>query len=68
MVILQESGTTPTKWPLGQVLETNPGQDDLIRVVTLKTAHGVCLQETGQQDSSSNTKDRHLNYEFSHLW
>ena len=41
IVVLQESGTVPTKWPLGRVLETHPGQDNLVRVVTLKTAQGV---------------------------
>ena len=41
VVILQESGTVPTKWPLGRVLETHPGQDHLVRVVTIKKAQGV---------------------------
>lgn len=41
IVVLQEGGTAPTKWPLAQVLETHPGQDNLVRAVTLKTAQGV---------------------------
>jgi hypothetical protein len=41
VVVLQESGIAPTKWPLGRVLETHPGQDNLVRVVTVKTAQGV---------------------------
>ena len=41
IVILQESGTVPTKWPLGRVVRTHPGQDNLVRVVTLKTAQGT---------------------------
>ena len=41
IVILQESGTVPTKWPLGRILQTHPGQDNLVRVVTLKTAQGI---------------------------
>ena len=41
IVILQESGTVPTKWPLGRVLQTYPGQDNLMQVVTLKTAQGT---------------------------
>ena len=41
VVVLQESGTVPTKWPLGRVLQTHPGQDNLVRVVTLKTAQGI---------------------------
>jgi hypothetical protein len=41
IVILQESGTVPTKWPLGRVVRTHLGQDNLVRVVTLKTAQGT---------------------------
>ena len=43
IVILQESGTVPTKWPLGRILQTHPGQDNLVRVVTLNTAQGIIL-------------------------
>ncbi len=41
VVVLQETGTIPTKWPLARVLETHPGKDGLVRVVTLKTSQGV---------------------------
>ena len=41
IVVLQESGSIPTKWPLARVLETHPGRDGLVRVVTLKTSQGV---------------------------
>ena len=41
VVVLQESGIVPTKWPLGRILETHPGRDNLVRVVTVKTAQGV---------------------------
>ena len=41
LVLLQESGTAPTKWPLGRILETHPGKDDLVRVITVKTAQGI---------------------------
>ena len=41
VVVVQESGTAPTKWPLGRMLKTHPGQDGLVRVVTLKTSQGV---------------------------
>ena len=40
IVLLQESGLVPTKWPLGRVIETHPGKDALVRVVTVKTAQG----------------------------
>ena len=41
VVILQESGTIPTRWPLARVVDTHPGQDDLVRVVTVKTSRGT---------------------------
>ena len=41
VVVLQESGTVPTKWPLGRVIHTSLGEDGLVRVVTLKTTQGV---------------------------
>ena len=41
IVILQESGLVPTKWPLARVVDTHPGQDGLVRVVTVKTSQGT---------------------------
>lgn len=42
IVVVQESRTAPTKWPLGhRVLETHPGQGELVRIVTLETSQGV---------------------------
>ena len=41
VVVLQESGMVPTKWPLGRILETHPGRDNLVHVVTVKTDQGV---------------------------
>ena len=40
VVVLQESGLVPTRWPLGRVTEVHPGEDGRVRVVTLKTAQG----------------------------
>lgn len=40
VVLLQESGLVPTKWPLGRVTEIHPGKDNLVRVVTVKTSQG----------------------------
>ena len=31
----------PTNWPLARVIQTHPGRDNLVRVVTVKTANGV---------------------------
>ena len=41
IVVVQESGTVPTRWPIGRVLEVHPGKDHFIRVVTIKTAQGT---------------------------
>ena len=30
-----------TDWPLGRVTEVYPGQDGLVRVVSVKTARGI---------------------------
>ena len=41
VVILREDSTMPTKWPIGKVIETHPGTNDLVRVATVKTARGI---------------------------
>ena len=41
IVVLREGGTIPTNWPLARVIQTHPGRDNLVRVVTVKTANGV---------------------------
>lgn len=41
LVILREETTPPLKWPLARIIDVNPGQDGIIRVVTVKTATSV---------------------------
>ena len=41
IVVLCEDNMIPTKWPIARVIAVHPGQDGLVRVVTLKTAIGV---------------------------
>ena len=41
IVVLREDGTIPTNWPLARVIQTHPGRDNLVRVVTVKTANGI---------------------------
>ena len=41
VVVLREDGITPTKWPLGRVVEIYPGRDNLTRVASVRTAKGV---------------------------
>ena len=41
MVLLNEDGMLPTKWPIGHVIATYPGRDNIVRVVLVKTATGT---------------------------
>ena len=41
IVLLQEDNLVPTKWPLGRLVNTYPGKDDIVRVVDVKTSRGV---------------------------
>ena len=41
IVLLQEDDLIPTKWPLGKVVKTFPGRDQLVRVVEVKTQTGI---------------------------
>ena len=41
VVLLKEDGMTPTKWPLGRIVEIHPGRDDVVRVVTVRTTSGT---------------------------
>lgn len=40
VVLLQEDGLVPSKWPLGRIVSVHPGKDDVVRVVTVKIATG----------------------------
>ena len=41
VVILHEDNLIPTKWPLGRIVNIYTGKDGIVRVVDVKTAHGV---------------------------
>lgn len=41
IVILHIENSPPNTWPLGKIVETNPGKDGYIRVVKVKTARGI---------------------------
>ena len=38
IVLLRHENTAPTRWPLARVTEVFPGADDLVQVVTVRTA------------------------------
>ena len=41
IVILQEDNLVLTRWPMGRVVKTSMGKDSLVRVVDVKTSHGM---------------------------
>lgn len=41
LVLIREEKVPPSKWVIGRVLQTMPGDDGKVRVVLLKTAHGT---------------------------
>lgn len=41
LVLIKEDNLPPLKWHLGRVLELHPGQDKVVRVVTIKTATSI---------------------------
>lgn len=41
VVIVKEDGLLPTKWAMARVIKVHPGQDGVVRVVTVKTPNGT---------------------------
>ncbi|BET00524.1 Retrotransposon protein [Nesidiocoris tenuis] len=41
LVLLIDVDASPTSWPLGRIIETHPGADNVVRVVTVRTRSGV---------------------------
>jgi hypothetical protein len=41
LVLMKEGSTTPLQWPIAVVTYVHPGDDGIVRVVTLHTAHGL---------------------------
>lgn len=42
VVIIKEDNLPPAKWLLGKIVKLHPGNDNITRVVTLKTKSGLC--------------------------
>lgn len=40
-MLLRDDNIPPYQWKLGRVVELHPGQDNLVRVVSVKTANNV---------------------------
>lgn len=41
LVLVKEDNIPPLKWPLGRIIELHPGQDGVVRVVSIQLANGV---------------------------
>lgn len=41
LVLIKNEQKAPLHWEMGRIIKLHPGQDGVVRVVTLKTAHGV---------------------------
>jgi len=41
LVILMDESLPTTRWPLARIVKIHPGEDKIVRVVTLKTAKGI---------------------------
>lgn len=52
IVMLHEETFVPTKWPLAKVIDLHPGNDSIVRVVTLLNCIWQHLQKTNHQGGS----------------
>lgn len=41
LVLLKEDNTPTLHWPMGRILETHPGEDGVVRVISVKTRNSV---------------------------
>lgn len=41
MVLLKETQTPPLQWHIGRIVNVHPGDDNSVRVVTVRTAQGI---------------------------
>ncbi|XP_055630624.1 uncharacterized protein LOC129771224 [Toxorhynchites rutilus septentrionalis] len=48
MVLLQEDNKSSIAWPLARIVAVHPGEDNIIRVVTVKTANGIYKRPTSR--------------------
>lgn len=41
LVILKDDNVPPMQWRMGRIIDTHAGKDDQVRVISIKTSHGV---------------------------
>jgi len=42
LVLLKDENLPPSKWKTGRIVDIHVGKDDLVRLVTIRTATGIC--------------------------
>lgn len=40
LVVVKDENVPPIRWKMGRIVAVHPGEDDVVRVVTVKTATG----------------------------
>lgn len=48
LVVIREDNMPPNKWALGRIMELYPGNDGIVRVVSLKTSSGIIKRCVGK--------------------
>lgn len=48
LVLMREDGLAPTEWPLGRVTAVHPGDDGVVRVVTVRSRTGEKKRSIGR--------------------
>lgn len=64
LVVIRDENLPPMKWRMGRIVQLHPGDDGIVRVVTLKTATGLmkraverlCLLPTPDDDQQLMSK------------
>ncbi|KAH0812042.1 hypothetical protein GEV33_010749 [Tenebrio molitor] len=51
MFLIADDNLPPLLWKLGRILETHPGPDNRVRVVTIRTPQGICKRPTAKNPS-----------------
>ena len=48
LYLLRDDNLIPMQWPLARVIQTHPGDDGFMRVITLKTSKGIYKRPTNK--------------------
>ena len=48
LVLIKEDNIPSLKWKMGRIIKVHPGEDNVVRVVTLKTPTGAIKRPTSK--------------------